>query len=109
MRAEDVREVDVRQLQQPVPVGVDRGVPELREGLHPGGVLVGQTNNVVRLGDRRRVQGDVPVRGAHHDGAGAAHDDTAATAADAASTSHTRQTRLTPTVGISRGTMQSLQ
>ena len=54
---------------------------------HPVGVVVGDPDDVVHLGDRRGIQRDVPVRGAEDDGARAAHDDTAASA-DCANAAH---------------------
>ena len=80
VRAEDVRELDVRQLQQPAPIGFDRGAPQLGKLADPGGVVVGEPDDLVHLGDRRRVQRDVPVRGAENDSARAAHEDTAPSA-----------------------------
>ena len=75
VRAENVRELDVRQLQQPAPVGFHRATPQLGKVAHPIRVLVRKPDDAVHLGDRRGIQRDVPVRGAEHDGAGAAHDD----------------------------------
>ena len=75
VRAENVRELDVRQLQQPAPVGFDRATPQLGKVAHPVGVVVGKPDDIVHLGDRRGVQRDVPVRGAENNGARAAHDD----------------------------------
>ena len=80
VRAEDVRQLDVRQLQQPTPVRLDRDAPQLGKITHPFGVLIRDTNDTVHLGDRRRIQRDVPVRGADNDGACAAHDDTSTSA-----------------------------
>ena len=54
--------------------------PQLGKLAHPCWVLVGEPDHTVHLGDRRCIQRDVPVRGAHHDGACAAHDDTAPSA-----------------------------
>ena len=65
--AENVRQLDVRQLQQPAPIGFDRGAPQLGELAHPFGVVVGEPDDIVHLGDRRRIQRDVPVRGAENE------------------------------------------
>ena len=100
VRAENVRELDVRQLQQPAPIGFDRAAPQLGQLAHPVGVVVREPDDVVHLGDRRRIQRDVPVRGAENDGARAAHDDTAATRWRRSIASARAPTRHAPRTGL---------